>query len=111
MADFGNADDKVPRTVDNLAIRTNQDLDNFWRAILPQFLDVVDPDSDGTLNQLYEDFALTDTDRESLVAAEKDNVPRKKRARRLFSILSTLGLEVFLSSSALSQHLLGYCAI
>ncbi|KAK7476739.1 hypothetical protein BaRGS_00032032 [Batillaria attramentaria] len=94
-----HGEQELSLTVGHLCLGTPKELHDFWREILPDFLDVVDPDNSGFLQELYAGELLTDTDFESMVTGN-GRVPRKQKARKLWFILSSHTLNVFLSKIA-----------
>ncbi|KAK7476738.1 hypothetical protein BaRGS_00032031 [Batillaria attramentaria] len=92
-------DHEIKRIHQNLFIRTNDELHEFWRAILPDFVEFVDPEKSGFLRELYAAEMLTHTDYESLVTGI-EFVPRKQKARQLLLVLEKHPLEIFLSKIA-----------
>ncbi|KAK7480264.1 hypothetical protein BaRGS_00028540, partial [Batillaria attramentaria] len=72
---------------------TDEELDDFLREILPEFLRVVDARQSGLIDTLYANEVITDSDNSSL--SGKDVLTRKDQARKLFIILNKIPVDVF----------------
>ncbi|KAK7468025.1 hypothetical protein BaRGS_00036729, partial [Batillaria attramentaria] len=81
-----------------LNIRTNKELRRFLRAILPEFLRVVDPRESGFVDVLYANEVITQSDNSSL--SGKDVMTRKDQARKLFILLNKVPVQKFLNRVA-----------
>lgn len=97
MATSGKAGEKRHPPV-HLNIKTDKELKQFMRAILPEFLRVVDPRQSGILDVLYANDVITESDNSSL--SGKDVMTRKDQARKLFILLNKVPVSIFLKSVA-----------
>ncbi|PVD34475.1 hypothetical protein C0Q70_05750 [Pomacea canaliculata] len=73
--------DNNNRSADDLYIRNDHELQDFWRAILPAFVRTVDPRESGLMDQLFAEDMLSESDVESLCG--KHVVTRRDQARKL----------------------------